>query len=158
MVGRYKTQIVRNKQRGFTIVELLIVIVVIGILAAIVIVAYNGVQSRARDSTRKYDIQHLQQSIAMFYAQNNYYPAVQDMTNPTFRANTLQIPEGLVTAPGTTSTIAYCWSNSPNQYCYVGTAATGGSFDCTTAGEHCIGYRISYELESNPSNQIIVSN
>jgi prepilin-type N-terminal cleavage/methylation domain-containing protein len=34
--------------RGFTIVELLIVIVVIGILAAIVIVAYNGIQNQAR--------------------------------------------------------------------------------------------------------------
>ena len=36
-----------KKQLGFTIVELLIVIVVIGILAAIVIVAFNGVQNRA---------------------------------------------------------------------------------------------------------------
>jgi len=36
-----------KKQKGFTIVELLIVIVVIGILAAITIVAYNGVQQRA---------------------------------------------------------------------------------------------------------------
>ena len=34
--------------RGFTIVELLIVIVVIGILASIVIVAFNGIQERAR--------------------------------------------------------------------------------------------------------------
>ncbi|MDB5165339.1 MAG: Fimbrial protein, partial [Candidatus Saccharibacteria bacterium] len=39
------------KQRGFTIVELLIVIVVIGILAAITIVAYNGIQNRARVSS-----------------------------------------------------------------------------------------------------------
>jgi len=46
----------KNKQPGFTIVELLIVIVVIGILAAITIVAYNGIQQRARDSKRTDDI------------------------------------------------------------------------------------------------------
>jgi prepilin-type N-terminal cleavage/methylation domain-containing protein len=40
--------LVGKKQTGFTIVELLIVIVVIGILAAITIVAYNGIQDRAR--------------------------------------------------------------------------------------------------------------
>lgn len=38
------------KERGFTIVELLIVIVVIAILAAISIVAYSGIQNRARNS------------------------------------------------------------------------------------------------------------
>lgn len=40
-------------QRGFTIVELLIVIVVIGILAAITIVAYNGVTARANATSAK---------------------------------------------------------------------------------------------------------
>lgn len=39
-----------QKQKGFTVVELLIVIVVIGILAAITIVAYNGIQNRAINS------------------------------------------------------------------------------------------------------------
>jgi len=39
-----------NKRRGFTIVELLIVIVVVAILAAITIVAYNGIQTRAKNA------------------------------------------------------------------------------------------------------------
>jgi len=44
-----RTRLTRNTtSKAFTIVELLIVIVVIGILAAITIVAYNGIQSRAR--------------------------------------------------------------------------------------------------------------
>lgn len=42
--------LIRNRREGFTIVELLIVIVVIGILAAITIVAYNGIQERAQSS------------------------------------------------------------------------------------------------------------
>lgn len=42
---------VKYKQHGFTIVELLIVIVVIGVLSTIVIVAYNGIQNRAKASS-----------------------------------------------------------------------------------------------------------
>jgi general secretion pathway protein G len=42
--------------KGFTIVELLIVIVIIGILAAIVIVAYNGIQNSANDAAVKSDL------------------------------------------------------------------------------------------------------
>lgn len=41
----------QKSRSGFTIIELLIVIVVIAILAAITIVAFNGVQSRARDAS-----------------------------------------------------------------------------------------------------------
>lgn len=43
----------RARRGGFTIVELLIVIVVIGILAAISIVAYNGIQNRSNDTVIK---------------------------------------------------------------------------------------------------------
>lgn len=43
-------------QKGFTIVELLIVVVVIAILAAITIVAYNGISNRAYDSSIQKDL------------------------------------------------------------------------------------------------------
>lgn len=52
-----------KRQFGFTIVELLIVIVVIGILAAIVIVAYNGVQARAQQSKIQADQRAIRQAV-----------------------------------------------------------------------------------------------
>jgi len=69
-------QIMSNKkqQHGFTIVELLIVIVVIGILAAITIVAFNGVQQRANNTRRISDIQAAAKAVNLFYAQNGSYP------------------------------------------------------------------------------------
>lgn len=53
----------KSKHTGFTIVELLIVIVVIAILAAITVVAYTGVQERARDSKIKSDISTIVRAI-----------------------------------------------------------------------------------------------
>ena len=53
-------------RRGFTIVELLIVIVVIAILAAISIVAYNGIQERARDADRKSEIRAYKKPLELY--------------------------------------------------------------------------------------------
>lgn len=64
-------------KKGFTIVELLIVIVVIAILATISIVAYNGVQSRARDSERITKVKAIGRAIEMYYVDNGYYPMIQ---------------------------------------------------------------------------------
>lgn len=61
------------KQRGFTIVELLIVIVVIAILAAISIVAYNGIQTRSRDTVRKQDIAQLAKATKLYAVQKDDY-------------------------------------------------------------------------------------
>ena len=64
----------RTRQPGFTIVELLIVIVVIGILAAIVIVAYNGIQNQAYDTTVESDVSTVAKKLELFKAKEGTYP------------------------------------------------------------------------------------
>lgn len=65
----------RQQLRGFTIVELLIVIVIIGILAAIAIVAFNGTQQRGRDAQRKSDVAAITKALELYYIDKGEYPA-----------------------------------------------------------------------------------
>lgn len=64
----------RKTTSGFTIVELLIVIVVIGILVAITIVAYNGIQQRALVTTLKSDLTNASKQIELNQVDNGAYP------------------------------------------------------------------------------------
>jgi len=74
------------KRTGFTIVELLIVIVVIAILAAITIVAFRGVTTRAVDSGRATDINSIAKALELYYVDNGYFPASSGSTliNPSW--------------------------------------------------------------------------
>jgi prepilin-type N-terminal cleavage/methylation domain-containing protein len=63
-----------KKDKGFTLVELLIVIVVIAILAAITIVAYNGIQQRAHTTAQKTAAENLAKKIEAYNAVTNAYP------------------------------------------------------------------------------------
>lgn len=62
------------KKHGFTIVELLIVIVVVGILAAISIISYSGIQQRARDSQRLQDVKTISKALELYFADHGRYP------------------------------------------------------------------------------------
>ena len=64
-----------NKQKGFTIVELLIVVVVIAILAAITIVAYNGIQERANFASAQSNLKSINTAVQSYHAVNGTYPA-----------------------------------------------------------------------------------
>lgn len=71
----------KSKQLGFTIVELLIVIVVIAILAAISIVAYTGIQDRARDTTVNQAAGQLKTKIEAWNGFKAAYPTPQEVAD-----------------------------------------------------------------------------
>lgn len=74
-------------QKGFTIVELLIVIVVIAILAAITVVAYNGVQNRAKNTSVQSDIKQVQRLVESYNALNGSYPSTGGLSQVYTDAN-----------------------------------------------------------------------
>lgn len=63
----------RTIKKGFTVVELLVVISVIGVLAAIVLVLWPGYQQRARDSERKSDVSQIAAALSAYALQKNNY-------------------------------------------------------------------------------------
>lgn len=62
--------------RGFTIVELLIVIVVIAVLATIAVTTYNGIQNRAHNSARLSQLKDWVKIFEMYRTLNGDYPAM----------------------------------------------------------------------------------
>lgn len=74
-------------KKGFTIVELLVVIVVIGILAAITIVAYSGISSRAITSSLQSDLTNASQQLKLFQVDNSAFPLTIDCSLPDSSTN-----------------------------------------------------------------------
>lgn len=63
-----------RKEGGFTLLELLIVIVIIGILAVLIVPNLISGPQRARDSQRKSDLRNIKTALETYYNDNNSYP------------------------------------------------------------------------------------
>ncbi len=64
-----------NRQDGFTLLELLIVIVIIGILAVLIIPNLTSGPQRARDAQRKSDLRNVKTALETYFNDSNAYPA-----------------------------------------------------------------------------------
>ncbi len=63
-----------NNPKGFTLIELMVVISIIGVLSSVVLVAVNNVKNKARDSKRLSDVKSIQLALEMYYDKYGNYP------------------------------------------------------------------------------------
>ncbi len=137
-----------RKQQGFTIVELLIVIVVIGILAALVITTFTGINKKARDTERTTDLKALHGQLEAYYAQNGMYPTLANMQDDSWIGTNLKglDAEAAHTPQGDAGNNISATA-SAKLYQYTVTADPSGA--CDNTATNCGKYTLTANLEGS---------
>ncbi len=136
----------KNLQAGFTIIELLIVIAIIGILATLVLTNFQGAQAKGRDTVRKNDINSLYQKLEESYNEHGGYPdaALASGTFTGIDAGALLDADDdtIASTFSTTATQPDPTVDNENEYAYAG-------YSCATTltGHSCAKYVLKAYLE-----------
>ncbi len=105
----------KNNQKGFTIIELLVVIVIIGILIALALPNLFSAQARGRDSERKNELKNLKTRLETHYSDNNSYPDALSDLDPAPSTDETTGPKGdayTYTSDGDSYTLTATLENS----------------------------------------------
>lgn len=135
------------QRKGFTLIELMVIIVVVGILATIVSVGLAVYQKQARDTQRQTDVTAIAEALEAYYEQNGEYPSCATMTStPDTIASQLKLDTAALQAPSSNADNSFiCTSLSgsgSDQYAYVG----DGSASCQS-GDSCLEWTLQYRSE-----------
>ncbi len=109
-----------RQEKGFTLVELMIAVIVIGILASISVVSYIGVKERAREEKAKTNAATMKRVIDSFYSRNNHYPT----TVTQLRQASISLPSDITPMSSANPTLDETTGERIVAYKYVPNTAT----------------------------------
>ena len=146
-----------KRNSGFTIVELLIVIVVIGILALLVITTYSGIQAKARNSKRQTDVASVQTQLEAYFSQNGYYPSRTDMNSATWLTTNMKSLDqnALIDPSNPTQSKTLVAAPVAKSYAYAVTDSSGNS--CEADDTTCAKYTLTATYEGTVNGQTTYS-
>lgn len=145
----------KQNNQGFTVIELLVVIIVLCILSMFVALAYSGVQAKNRNVERHKDIDALKSQLEAYYAESNIYPTLSDINNPSWREQNLKkVTSGTVEDPSWKNTVAACvtggkavLANAPHSKCYSYQVTGSDGNSCNNSTNICAHYTLTATLE-----------
>jgi general secretion pathway protein G len=145
----------KKNQQGFTVIELVVVILIAGILLTLVAMTYNGVRAKNRNNRRQTDVNTLQSHLEAYYAQYTRYPTLAEVNSPKWRAQNMKdLDAAAIQDPrwkagknctGAGKTAVLSGTPASNCYSYQVTASDGSP--CDNARAVCALYTLTTMLE-----------
>ena len=133
-------------KKGFTLVELLVVIAIIGILSTLSVVSLNSARAKSRDARRLSDIKQIRTALDMYYDASSTYPTTSCTSTPLGTGNC-----ACLTSVGWTNTsTTNCTGTIFMQKVPSDPLSSGAyTYTSTSSGQS---YEIVYKLEANSGN------
>jgi len=109
---------------GFTVVELIIVITVIGIIAGITIVSYNGVQGKGHDSAVKDNLTKIADNYNSYYIDNGKYP----LADATLSTSSIKVNRKSYDNTAASGAMVYCTNAARSEFVLLARSKSGRAY------------------------------